>query len=89
MNEELLQAIKCIINPLVEKQDQMSEQINAIQLTIENNVRKDINLLIEGHQMILERMPEQSEVYALKDKIKILESVLKEHTKILQKLNIN
>ena len=59
---------------------QLREDIASVQLEIENNIRRDIKLLAEGQELILERMPELSEVNALKDRLKIVESILKQHS---------
>lgn len=92
-NDELIQLLRNELNPLKDDIRQIKSELNPlkddigqIMLELENNVSRKLSLLIEGQEMILERMPEMNEINALKERVKLLESVVKEHSSLIKSL---
>ncbi len=85
LDEKDLQAIAGLINQSVSQSENrmkayMDEQIsgsgNRMKAYIESNVEKKIQLLAEGHRIILNRLPDADEQEQLKSRVKVLERVV-------------
>lgn len=94
---ELLEAIRQMIReetaPIKEdvsgiKSDlaAVKDDVNGIKVILEVDIRRDINLLAEGHEMILERLPDPMEVEALDARLFAVETVVKKHSRDIQDL---
>jgi hypothetical protein len=66
LDEKDLQAIAALIN----------QSENRVMTYIESNVEKKIQLLAEGHKIILDRLPDVDEQGQLKSRVRVLERVV-------------
>ena len=58
----------------------------GIKVVLENEVRRDLNLLAEGHAAILERLPSQEEKEALEARMDAMEAAIRLHSKQIREL---
>ena len=64
-----------------------TEIVNEFNVLIEDKVSHDIKIIAEGHNDIMERLPHANEVEDLKSRIRILERIVKEHSKTIEALS--
>ena len=55
------------------KVNSLDADVRGIKVVLENEVRRDLNLLAEGHAAILERLPSQEEKEALEARMDAME----------------
>ncbi|WP_195983912.1 hypothetical protein [Clostridium sp. D33t1_170424_F3] len=53
---------------------------------IESGVMKQVRLLAEGHEQILERLPEAEEIDSLRSRVRTLERIVTEHSQEIGEL---
>jgi hypothetical protein len=84
LNKKDLQAIAGLINQSVTQSENrmkayIDEQVSGsekrIMTYIESNVEKKIQLLAEGHRIIIDKFPDVNEQEQLKSRVKVLERV--------------
>lgn len=74
MDKDLLLAISEMMDTkLAENNAALLNEFNAV---IDSKVTHDIQLLAEGHQTILDRLPDADEQEQLKSRVKVLERVV-------------
>ncbi|MCQ4862740.1 hypothetical protein [Pseudoflavonifractor phocaeensis] len=78
-DEEILQAMQKMLAPL-------KEDINGIKVMLDIDVRRDINLLSEGQEQILERLPDPADLEAVEARLSAVEAVVRVHSKKIQEL---
>jgi len=85
LDKEDLQAIAGLVEQSAGQSENrmksyMNESVNRsenrILTYIESNVEKKIQLLAEGHQILLDRLPSVDEQEQLKSRVKVLERVV-------------
>lgn len=62
------------------------DEVSGIKVILDVDIRRDINLLAEGHEMILERLPIPAEVESVDTRLSAVEIVVKKHNKEIQDL---
>ena len=100
-NEELLQAVKEMIDALDTKIDRVQQEVGNIKPTIdgldtkiktliENTTNKNIQLLAEGYTSLSEKVDaikaETDKIPDLCEKVELIEAVVTDHSKRLNKL---
>jgi hypothetical protein len=70
LDEKDLQAIAELMNQSI------CQSENRMKAYIESNVEKQIQLLAEGHKMILDRLPDVEEQEQIKSRVKVLERIV-------------
>lgn len=97
-NKELLDAIRQLIHEettkIVSEQlmpvrtdiNTMKSDISGIKVVMDTEMSRDIKLLAEGHEEILERLPDPENFDALEARVSAVEAVIKLHSKDIQKL---
>ncbi len=73
MDKELLEAIREELSP-------MKQKINRLEILLEHDIPDQIRLLAEGHNMILDRLPEADEIDTLRSRVRTLETVVTKHS---------
>ena len=68
---------------MVKHEKRILEEFNAV---IEDKVSHEIKVIAEGHADIMDRLPRVNEVEDLKSRIRILERIVKEHSKTIDEL---
>lgn len=58
----------------------VKDRTGRVELLLEHDIPKQINLLAEGHSAILERLPEADELDGIHSRVRTLERVVAEHT---------
>ena len=68
------------------KVNSLDADVRGIKVVLENEVRRDLNLLAEGHAAILERLPSQEEKEALEARMDAREAALRLHSTQIREL---
>lgn len=68
------------------KVNSLDADVRGIKVVLENEVRRDLNLLVEGHAAILERLPSQEEKEALEARMDAMEAAIRLHSKQIREL---
>ena len=68
------------------KVNSLDADVRGIKVVLENEVRRDLNLLAEGHAAILERLPSQEEKEALEARMDAMEAAIRLHSKQIREL---
>lgn len=68
---------------MVKHEKRILEEFNAV---IEDKVSHEIKVIAEGHADIMDRLPRVNEVEDLKSRIRVLERIVKEHSKTIDEL---
>ena len=70
-----------------EKLEKQSKRLlDQFNIVLEDKVSHEIRMIAEGHMNILERLPEVNTVEDLKSRIRVLERIVKEHSKTIDEL---
>lgn len=85
-DQELLNAIEKIVAPIKSELASVRDDVSGIKVILDVDIRRDINLLAEGHEMILDRLPDPMEVEALDARLSAVETVVKKHSRDIQDL---
>lgn len=97
VDKELLEAMRQMIReetaPIKEdisgiksKLVSVRDDVSGIKVILDVDIRRDINLLAEGHEMILNRLPDPMEVETLDARLSAVETVVKKHSRDIQDL---
>ena len=68
------------------KVNSLDADVRGIKVVLENEVRRDLNLLAEGHAALLERLPSQEEKEALEARMDAMEVAIRLHSKQIREL---
>ena len=68
------------------KVNSLHADVSGIKIVLENEERRDLNLLAEGHAAILERLPSQEEKEALEARMDAMEAAIRLHSKQIREL---
>lgn len=82
-NDELLQAIGQMMD---EKLRPVKEDVQYLKILLENDIPKKIQLLAEGHEGIVERLPAKHEINSIKGRLSTLERVVAVHSDEIDEL---
>lgn len=92
VDQEMLDAMRQLIDPIHSRLDtlekRLAEETNNIKILLEVDVRRELNLLSEGHEMILERLPASADAEALEARLYAVEAVVRKHSKEIQGLKM-
>ena len=80
-DKEILQAMQQMLEPI-------RSDINGIKVILDTKIQRDINLLSEGHDAILERLPDPENIDALEARVTAAEAVVKLHSKDIENSTI-
>lgn len=58
----------------------VEEALPRLEALLEHSIPQQINLLAEGHALVLERLPNPEKVEVLDDRVDTLETVVKQHS---------
>ena len=64
----------------------LTEEAAKTNLTIENEIKPQINLLAEGQSTLLAKLAPRSEVEELKEKVEFLEAIVRVNTREIEAL---
>lgn len=64
----------------------LKDEAAKTNLTIENEVKPQINLLAEGQSTLLAKLAPRSEVEQLKEKVEFLEAIVRANTREIEAL---
>lgn len=78
VDNEMLEAMRELI---WENNKVLIEQFNVV---LESSVIPQIKTVAEGHSNIMERLPKVDEVEELKSRVRVLERIIKEHSKAIE-----
>ena len=71
---------------ILEKLEKLESEVVKTNLTIENEVKPQINLLAEGQSTLLSKLAPRSEVEDLREEVEFLKSVVRTHEREIQEL---
>lgn len=84
--QEMLEPIKSDIGGIASRLDRLEDETQGIKVLLDTEIHRDINLLAEGHQIILDRLPDADEVEAIEARLSAVEVVIRKHSKDIQNL---
>lgn len=58
----------------------IKSQVDRVRSLLEHDIPTGINILLEGHGAIIDRLPEAFETDGLRNRVRTLERVITEHT---------
>ena len=82
MDEKLDNRLK----PIQEDLSQLSNRMTRVEVLLEHDLPKQIQTLAEGHNVILERIPEADEIDTLRNRVRTLERVVTSHSQEIDEL---
>ena len=78
---------------ILEKLEKLDSEVSGLKtevvktnLTIENEIKPQINLLAEGQSTLLAKLAPRSEVEDLREEVEFLKSVVRNHEREIQEL---
>lgn len=78
---------------ILEKLEKLDSEVSGLKtevvktnLTIENEIKPQINLLAEGQSTLLAKLAPRSEVEDLREEVEFLKSVVRTHEREIQEL---
>lgn len=95
-NQELLQSIRQIVreetekvieektSPLIKRLDAMENSVSGVKVLLDTEIRRNIKTIAEGHQIILDRLPDTDEMEAMEARLSAVEVVVRKHSKDIQ-----
>ena len=94
---EILQAMQQMFDSLKSDVEQQFDTVKSelhnvrsdldnMRILIDTEMRRDIQLLAEGHEIILERLPDSTDLDATEARLSAVEAVIKKHSKDIQSL---
>ena len=90
IDKDMLEAMRAMmkeeLEPINDRLDTIDQRTNRLEVPLEHDIPHDIRLLAEGHEGILDRLPEAEEVDTLRARIRVLEKVVTDHTKAINEL---
>lgn len=90
IDKDMLEAMRAMmkeeLEPINDRLDTIDQRANRLEVLLEHDIPHDIKLLAEGHEGILNRLPEAEEVDTLRARIRVLEKVVTDHTKAINEL---
>ena len=86
MLEAMREMMKEELEPINDHLDTIDRRTYRLEVLLEHDIPHDIKLLAEGHEGILDRLPEAEEVDTLRARIRVLEKVVTDHTKAINEL---
>ena len=78
--------LKQHVSSMEEKQNTLENAILKINLTLENETNKKIGLMYESHQDILDKLKKTAQIDETKNRISVLEGVVKKHSDDIREL---
>lgn len=85
--DERLDRVDERFNQMDERFNRVEARLGKVELTIENELRPNIQLLIEGQDMLYVKMCALEEKYAeIPEKVEVLNTVARKHTKEIEQL---
>lgn len=85
LDEKDLQAIATMMDEKLKQQNQVI--LREFNTVIEDKVSSEIKIIAEGHSDIVGRLPQVNEVEELKSRIRVLERIVKEHSKTIDEMS--
>lgn len=82
-NQELFEAIKQLIR---EETAPMKADISGLKILMDVEMRKSIDLLGEGQQIIIDRLPDSDQADLTEARLSAVEIMVKRHSKDIQVL---
>lgn len=83
---EMLEAMRQMLEPINSRLERLENETRGIKVLLDTEIHRDINLLAEGHQVILDRLPDADEVEAIEARLSAVEVVIRKHSKDIQNL---
>lgn len=84
--EKRLDGVEKRLDSVEERLDAVEQEARKANVVLETEIRRDINLLFEGHQLILERLTPREAQEALEERVSTLEAVARLHGEQLREL---
>ncbi len=84
--EKRLDGVEKRLDSVEERLDAVEQEARKANVVLETEIRRDINLLFEGHQLILERLTPREAQEALEERVSTLEAVSRLHGEQLREL---
>ena len=84
--DERLDGVEKRLDSVEERLDAVEQEARKANVVLETEIRRDINLLFEGHQLILERLTPREAQEALEERVSTLEAVSRLHGEQLREL---
>lgn len=83
---EILEAMRQMLEPINTKLERLENETQGIKVLLDTEIRRDIKTIAEGHQVILDRLPEAAKLETIETRLSAVEVVVKKHSKDIQDL---
>lgn len=83
---EILDAMRQMLEPINTRLERLENETQGIKVLLDTEIRRDIKTIAEGHQVILDRLPEAAELETIETRLSAVEVVVKKHSKDIQDL---
>ncbi len=87
MDNEIMERFDALEKRMDRMQDELlQDTMHNVQVILENTVNKQLQLLIEGQQTLLQTMAPKSRLEALEEEVILLKEVLRAHSREIAEL---
>lgn len=90
VDNDMLEAMKLLLAPINARLDSLEQRlddgINGVKIILDEQISREIKLLAEGHQTILDKLPDTEELETMEARLSAVEMVVRKHSKDIQNL---
>lgn len=85
-NAQLREEINKKISKIEDDLGSVKDDLSGVKVLLDLDIKKNINLLGEGQQVIIDRLPNPDELEAMEARLSAVEVVMRKHSKEIQEL---
>uniref|UniRef100_UPI003FEFD235 hypothetical protein n=1 Tax=Candidatus Fimivicinus sp. TaxID=3056640 RepID=UPI003FEFD235 len=82
--EQRMDGIEQRMDGIEQRMDGMEQRMDRFEILLEHDIPKQLQLLAEGHQGIVKRLPEEHELDGIRSRVSTLERVVTVHSEELR-----
>lgn len=84
--QKMLEPIRSDIGEISSRLEKLEGDTQGIKVLLDVEIRRNIKTIAEGHQVILDRLPDADEMEAMEARLSAVEVVVRKHSKDIQNL---
>ena len=82
--EQRMGGVEQRMGGMEQRMDGMEQRMDRFEILLEHDIPKQLQLLAEGHQGIVKRLPEEHELDGIRSRVSTLERVVADHSEELR-----
>ena len=86
--ESRIEQLELGMDKLKNRTEELEEKVNGIRIYMDTEQKRTMNLLLEGQQALWDRFVPNEKYDPLKDRIEVLELVVKRHSQEIRELQL-